>query len=103
MTFSISAKIQDGSQNLVPKINAFLHFTKKFKMATKNGGSDFCEMLPVHSADTQWVKNFIKIALSQTFFKINVFLRFIQKFKMAAKNGGKAMFVKSRQQVRNFI
>ena len=37
MIFSISAKIQDGSQNLVPKINAFLHFTQKFQMAAKNG------------------------------------------------------------------
>ena len=37
MTFSISAKIQDGSKNLVHKISAFLHFTQKFKMAAKNG------------------------------------------------------------------
>ena len=36
MTFSISAKIQDSSQNFVSKINAFLHFTQKFKIAAKN-------------------------------------------------------------------
>ena len=46
MTFSISAKIQDGRE--------------KWRQ------SDFYEMSSVHSADTQWVKNFIKIALSRT-------------------------------------
>ena len=38
---TISIKIQGGSRNLVPKINAFLHFTEKFKMATKCQESDF--------------------------------------------------------------
>ena len=38
MTFSISAKIQDGSQDLITKINAFLQFTQKFKMVSKSGG-----------------------------------------------------------------
>ena len=38
MKSSISAKIQDGSQNIVPKKNVFLHFQQKFKMAAKNGG-----------------------------------------------------------------
>ena len=38
MTFSISTKIQGGSQNLVSKINAFLHFMQKFKMAAENDG-----------------------------------------------------------------
>ena len=95
MTFSISAKIQDGSQNLIPKINAFFHFTQKFKMATKKWRqSDFCKMSPVHSADTLWVQNFVKIALSRTVCEINTFLRFTQKFKMAAKSGGKAIFFK---------
>ena len=48
MIFSFYIEIQDGRQK-----------------------SDFCEMSPVHSADTLWVKNFIKIALSRTVSKIN--------------------------------
>ena len=74
MTFSISTNIQGGSQNLVPKINVFLH-----------------------SADTLRVQNFVEIALSHTIFEMNALLRFMQKFKMAAKSGGKVIFVKSRQ------
>ena len=59
-------------------------------MAAKNGvQNDFWEKLPVGTADTLWVKNFIKIALSRTISEISVFLSFTQKFKMAAKNGGK--------------
>ena len=51
----------------VSKINAFLRFTQKFKMAAKNGSKAiFCEMSPVHSADTRWVKNFVKIAVCHT-------------------------------------
>ena len=59
--------------------------------------SDFCEILPVHSADTLWVKNLIKITLSRTVSKINAFLHFTKKLKMAAKNGGKVIFVKCHQ------
>ena len=58
---------------------------------------DFCEMSPLHSADTLRVKTFPEIALSYTVSKINAFLRFTKKFKMGAKNGGKAIFGKSRQ------
>ena len=54
--------------------------------------SDFCEMSPVHSADTLRVKNFIKIAISQMVSQINALLHFTQKFKMAAKRGGKVIF-----------
>ena len=54
--------------------------------------SDFCEMSPVHSADTLRVKNFIKIAQSHTVSRINALLHFMQKIKMAAKSGGKAIF-----------
>ena len=82
----------------IPEINAFLHFTQKFKRATKNGGKAiFPEKSPVHSADILRVKNFIKIALSCTISNINAFLRFMQKFKMVAKNGRKAIFGKSHQ------
>ena len=57
MTFSISAKIQDGSQNLVPKINAFFAFYAEIQDGhQKWRQSDFCEMSPLHSADTLWVK-----------------------------------------------
>ena len=36
----------------------------------------FAKSLPVDSADTLWVKIFIKIALSHSVSEINVFLRF---------------------------
>ena len=95
MTF-ISAKIQDGSQNLVPKINALLCFMQKLKMAAKSGRKAiFCEKSPVDSVDTLWVQNFVEIALSRTVSKINVLLRFRHKFKRVAKSGGKAIFAKS--------
>ena len=97
MTFSISAKIQDGSQNFVLKINAFLHFTQKFKMAAKNGGKEIFVKCRQYTLQIPCVTNFIKIAVSQTVSKINAFLRFPQKFKMAAKNCRKKIFVKSHQ------
>ena len=59
--------------------------------------SDFCEKLPVDSAATLWIKNFVQIALSRSVSEINVFLRLTQKFKMAAKSGGKTFFEMSRQ------
>ena len=41
-------------------------FTQKFKMAAKNGGeNNFWEDLPVDSAYTLWVKNFVEIALQE--------------------------------------
>ena len=49
--------------------------------------NDFLEKLPVDSAYTLQVKNFIEIALSRTVCKTNALLGFTQKFKMAAKNG----------------
>ena len=92
MTLSISAKIQDGSQNLVPKINVFLRFTQKFKMAAKSGGKAIFAKSPVDSAYTLWVKNFVEISLSCTVSEINALLHFMEKFKMAAESGGKAIF-----------
>ena len=59
--------------------------------------SDFCKKWPVDSADTLWVKIFVKIALSRSVSKINTFLHLTQKIKMAAKNGGKMIFQKSCQ------
>ena len=50
-------------------------------------------MLPVHSAHTLWVQNFVEIALSRTVSEINALLGFTQKFKMAAKSDGKAIFL----------
>ena len=59
--------------------------------------NDFCEKWPVNFADTLWVKNFVKIALSRSVSEINTFLRLTQKIKMATKNGGKTNLVKSYQ------
>ena len=57
----------------------------------KMTGKDFCENSPVDSADTLWVKNFVKIALTRTVIEITVFLHFTHKFKMAAKMAGKLL------------
>ena len=48
MTFSISTKIQVGSQNLVPKINVFLLFYTEIQDGRQKWReSDFCEKPPV--------------------------------------------------------
>ena len=57
----------------------------------------FCEIMPVDSADTLWVKNFVEIPLSRSVSEINTFLYFTQKYKMPAKSGRKTIFEKSRQ------
>ena len=45
----------------VSEINAFLCLTQKFKMAGKSGGKTFFgEIMQVDSADTLWVKYFLK-------------------------------------------
>ena len=61
-------------------------------------GKDFWEKLPVDSADTLWIKNFVEMALSHTVFEIKAFLRFTQKFKIAAKNGEKLFLGKNCKQ-----
>ena len=108
MIFLISAKIQDGRQNLIPKINAFLHVTQKFMMAAKKWQqSDFCEMSPVHSEDTLPVKNFIKIALSRTVSKMHAFYAGIQDGRLKWRESD--FYEKSpvdsadNLQVRNFV
>ena len=64
-------------------------------MAIQNGRKMiFGGKSPVKSVDTQWVKNFVEIALSRTVCEINAFLHLTQKFKTAAKNGDKAIFGK---------
>ena len=82
--------------HIVSEINAFLHFTQKFKMATKNGGKmifgkihQLTLLIPCLG-----VKNFDQIAVSHTVSQINAFLRFTQKFRMVAKNGRKTIFGK---------
>ena len=70
----------------VSKINSFLRFTQKFKMAAKSGG----KMIFGESHQyTLQIKNFIEIALARTVSEINAFLQFAQKLKMAAKSGEK--------------
>ena len=44
----------------VSKINAFSHFTQKFKMVTKWGQNNFGQNSPVVSVVTLWVKNYAK-------------------------------------------
>ena len=72
LVFVFKTEIQDGRQ--------------------KSRENDFCEKSPEDSADTLWVKNFVKIALSHSVSEINSFLRLTHKFKMAVKSGGKMFF-----------
>ena len=57
----------------------------------------FCEIMPVDSADTLRVKDFVEIALSHSVSKKNTLLSLRQRFKMAAKSGVKMIFGKSHQ------
>ena len=80
----------------------FYLFLKNFYAEIQDGRqkwreNDFCEKSTVDSADTLWVKNIVKIALSRSVSEINPFLHLRQKFKMAAKSGRKTIFRKSRQ------
>ena len=97
----ICFSIYDKMQGFIGESGLFIYFlcfTQKFKMAAKSGGKTFfCEIMPVDSVDTLWVKNFVEIALSRSVSEINMLLHFTQKFKMAAKSGGKTIFEKSRQ------
>ena len=87
--FAFTADIQDGCQ--------------------KWRENNFGEKLPVDSADTLWVKNFVEITLSCSVSEINAFLHFMQKFKMADKSDGKIIFLGSCQKtadtprVKNFV
>ena len=105
MTFSISAKIQDGGQN--------------------SGNSTFFTGTISKVSSTQRVQTLLEITLSLRVFEINDIFNFhqnsrwqpksrsqdksvfafTQKFKMAAKNGGKMLSVHSADtlRVKNFI
>ena len=53
--------------------------------------NNFCKKMPVDSAATLWVKNFIEIALSRSISEVVFFASKFEKFKMAAKSGGKTI------------
>ena len=55
----------------VSKINTFLHFTQKFKMAAKNGRKFLAKKMADDSAYTPGVKNSVIIALSCSVSEIN--------------------------------
>ena len=85
----------------VSEINTFLQFTQKFKIAVQSGRKMIfvksCKIMLIDSADTLWVKNFVKIDPSRSVSEINVFLQLRQKFTMAAKRGRKTIFGESCQ------
>ena len=82
----------------ISEINAFLHFTQKFKMAAKYGGKTIFGKSRQLTLLTHWgSKTSNKIALSCTISKINASLRFAQKFKMPTKMARKTIFGKSHQ------
>ena len=75
--FAFYAEIQDGRQ--------------------KWRKNDFWEKLPVDSAYTVRVKNFVKINLSHTVFKIMRFCILPKNSRWPPKNGVKVIFAKCRQ------
>ena len=63
--------IQKFYQNhscFVLKLNTFLCFMQKFKMAPKAAAKHFLRNVISDSADTMWVKKSVEIDLSCTFF-----------------------------------
>ena len=74
----------------VSKINAFLQFYAEIQDGRlKWRENDFWEKSAVDSADLLGVKNFIKIARSDTVTETNAVLYFTHIFKMATKMAGK--------------
>ena len=57
--------------------------------------NDFWGKSPVDSADTLWVKNYVKITLSHSVSEINTFFAFYAEIQ----NGRQTIFGKSRQQI----
>ena len=58
--------VESALPHTVCKMNTFLHFMQKFKMAAKNGGKVIFKKIHQYTADTLWVKNFIEFTLSRT-------------------------------------
>ena len=89
-TLQIKNFIEITLSHSVSEINTFSAFYAEIQDGRQKWQeNDFWEKSPVDSADTLWVKYFVKITLSRSVSKINAFLHFMQKFKMAAKSGGK--------------
>ena len=78
---ALYAEIQDGHQ----------------KWREKNVLNDFCEKLPLDSADNLQIRNFVEITLSPTVSKINVFCILWRNLRWPPKNGGKVIFAKCRR------
>ena len=69
---TLGSKFSSKSLYLTP-FPRYLHLCvlcRNPRQPLKMGGTDFCEMAPVDSADTLWVKNFVVIALSRTVSEI---------------------------------
>ena len=83
--FSIYDKMQGFiyESGLFNFLFIYFFFFFAFYAEMKKDG-DFCKS-PVDSADTLWVKSFVKIALSCSVSEINMFLHFTQKFKIPAR------------------
>ena len=82
----------------VSEINAFLHFTQKFKMAAKSDRKRFSGKVASRRCRYPAVQKFCQNHSILLRFQDKGFLDFMQKFKMATKSGGKTSFQNSRQQ-----
>ena len=88
----------------VSKTNAFLLFTEKFKIATKNAGKIiFLEKNCQMTLQMPWSKKFHRnCSILHRFRDKSFFLCFKQKFKMASKNSGKTNFWRKSTRAKTF-
>ena len=81
---------------IVSEINAVLHFTQKFKMATKNGGKTiFGKNHKLPPIPCLGVKNSDEIAVSHTFFRDKCVFTFDAEIQDGPQTGRKMIFGKT--------
>ena len=93
LCFSICAKMQGFIDQCV-FFFFFFFFTEIQDGHQKWQENDFWGNLPVESADTLWVKNFIEIALPHTVSEINVFCIYRRNLRWLPKIAGKSFLRK---------
>ena len=66
----------------ISEVNAFYAEVQDGRQRWRE--NEFCENLPVHSADALWVKNFVEFVLSRSISEINMFFPFSALRKIVA-------------------
>ena len=76
-TLRIKNYVEIALSRSIIEINAFFVFNTEIQDGRQKWReNNFGEKLPVDSADTLWVKKFVKIALSHSISEINAFFYF---------------------------